>query len=122
MIPNAAREPSDAVDILVQKILRARELLYAGDEKHIQELKQLSDMIDDYVTQAQGQKFQPKQYQNPDRYHDNYPQSQIGTGANYPAYYSDRDRQGERDRQVGRGWESYRPGEEHRGGDNPHRR
>ena len=57
-------DPSDAVDILFQKILRVREKVYAGDKSHLQDLKELSDMIDDYVAQAQGQKFEAKPIRN----------------------------------------------------------
>ena len=49
---------------LVHKIHEAEELLLSGDDRHLEELKQISDMIDQYVSEGQGHKFEPQQFRN----------------------------------------------------------
>ncbi len=49
---------------LVRKLHDAEELLLSGDDRHLEELKEISDMIDQYVSEAQGHKFEPAKYQN----------------------------------------------------------
>jgi hypothetical protein len=49
---------------MIKKIHDAEEMLLSGDDRHLEELKQISDMIDLYVSEGQGQKFEPQQYRN----------------------------------------------------------
>jgi len=49
---------------LIHKIHEVEELLLAGDDRHLEELKEVSDMIDQYVNEAQGHKFEPAKYRN----------------------------------------------------------
>lgn len=91
------REPSEAIELLIQKLLKARDMVNRGDENHLHELKELSDMIDDYVSQAQGQKFEPKPFvnyegrgiQNPEN---NYDRRGGGSRSEFHDYPDDRRR------------------------------
>ena len=47
---------------MIKKIHDAEEMLLSGDDRHLEDLKEISDMIDEYVNEAQGQKFEPMQY------------------------------------------------------------
>lgn len=49
---------------MIKKIHDAEELLLSGDERHLQELEEISEMIGEYVSQAQGHKFEPAPYRN----------------------------------------------------------
>jgi len=49
---------------LIHKIHEVEELLYRGDGQHLEELKQVSLLIDEYISKNQGQKFEPRPYQN----------------------------------------------------------
>ncbi len=58
-----AFEPSDAIELLCDKMYEVKELVFQGDERHLRELEKLSEMIDDYVRYSKGQKFNPKEYE-----------------------------------------------------------
>lgn len=49
---------------LVRKLHDAEEMLLSGDERHLEELKQIAEMIEQYANEAQGHKFEPAQYRN----------------------------------------------------------
>lgn len=49
---------------MVHKLHDAEEMLLSGDDRHLEELKQISNMIDQYVSEGQGHKFEPAQYRN----------------------------------------------------------
>jgi len=49
---------------LIHKIHETEEMLLSGDDRHLEELKEIAGMIEQYVNEAQGHKFEPAQYQN----------------------------------------------------------
>lgn len=59
-------QPQEAIEILCQKAQKIREMIYQEDELHLEELRLLSEMIDDYVREVigSGYKFQKKDYQD----------------------------------------------------------
>lgn len=48
---------------LIHKIHDAEEMLLSGDDRHLDELREISDMIEQYVNEAKGHKFEPMSYQ-----------------------------------------------------------
>jgi len=49
---------------LIHKIHQAEEMLLSGDDRHLEELKEIMQMIEQYTNEAKGHKFEPMQYQN----------------------------------------------------------
>lgn len=49
---------------LIHKIHEAEEMLLSGDDRHLEELREIAEMIEQYVNEAKGHKFEPMQYQN----------------------------------------------------------
>lgn len=49
---------------LIHKLHDAEEMLLSGDDRHLDELREVSDMIEQYVNEAKGHKFEPMPYQN----------------------------------------------------------
>lgn len=47
---------------MIRKIHDAEEMLLSGDDRHLEDLKEVASMINQYVSEAQGQKFEPMQY------------------------------------------------------------
>lgn len=88
-------EPQDAIELMHGRLHKIKELVWKGEDP-IEELRELSDMIDDYVQYSggagKGQKpgFNPQQYYKPGRYGQNsyspkneYPNTYQG---HYPGY------------------------------------
>lgn len=68
---------------LIHKIHEAEEMLLSGDERHLEALKEVRDMIEDYTLEAQGHKFEPMPYQNMQG------RQQQGQPSNYDRPYTD---------------------------------
>lgn len=49
---------------LIHKIHEAEEMLLSGDDRHLEELREIAEMIEQYVNEAKGHKFEPMPYQN----------------------------------------------------------
>jgi len=49
---------------LIHKIHEAEEMLLSGDDRHLEELKEIVEMIQQYINESQGHKFEPAQYRN----------------------------------------------------------
>lgn len=49
---------------MISKIHDIEEMLLSGDDRHLEELKQVAQMIEQYVEEGQGQKFEPSPYRN----------------------------------------------------------
>lgn len=47
---------------LIHKIHEAEEMLLSGDDRHLEELKDIIEMIDQYMNESKGHKFEPMQY------------------------------------------------------------
>jgi len=69
---------------LIKKIHDVEEMLLSGDDRHLEELKEFSDMIEQYVNEAQGHKFEPAQYRNVQGQ-----SGQQGQPSNYRSPYTD---------------------------------
>jgi len=69
----------DYMNQLIHKIHEAEELLLSGDDRHLEDLKEIADMIGQYVSEAQGHKFEPAKYQDV--------QGQPGQNPNQPSNY-----------------------------------
>ncbi len=105
-------EPADAIDLLYHKVGNIKELVVKGDQSHLNELKELSNMIDDYVRSAQGHKFEPKEYKeypsHKSPYGESQPQSRAPykddrrIGYHHPYIYPYFDRYGEYDDRQGK--------------------
>lgn len=48
---------------LIHKIHDAEEMLLSGDDRHLEELREIAEMIEQYVNEAKGHKFEPMKYQ-----------------------------------------------------------
>lgn len=48
---------------LIHKIHEAEEMLLSGDERHLEDLKEIAENIEQYVREAEGHKFEPMGYQ-----------------------------------------------------------
>lgn len=49
---------------LIHKLHDAEEMLLSGDDRHLEELREIAEMIEQYVNEAKGHKFEPMPYQN----------------------------------------------------------
>lgn len=58
-------QPQDAIEMMCEKVYEIRELIYQEDELHMEALKILSEMIDDYAREVggMGYKFKGKEFQ-----------------------------------------------------------
>lgn len=59
-------EPQDAIEIMCGKMYKIKEEVFKG-VMPMEELRELSEMIDDFVSSAgsSGQSFKPREYYNP---------------------------------------------------------
>ena len=59
-------KPQDAIEVIAHKVQKIKELVYQEDELHLEELRLLSEMLDDYVREVKGSgyKFNKKDYQD----------------------------------------------------------
>lgn len=116
-------DPADAIDLLYHKVGNIKELVIKGDPSHLHQLKELSDMIDDYIITTKGHKFEPKEYKSYQQHRPYYKENdyqsrnpykddpQMGFYPHYPFYdkygeYDNRGRggsQNERNESTGRG-------------------
>ena len=109
---NSSYQPQDAIEMLVQKVDKIREMIYQEDELHLEELRLLSEMIDDYVREVTGMgyQFQKKEYQDMSSRYNPYGGMYNNV---YPIYYENRpDQGGQSTRQQQQG----QPGQGQQGG------
>lgn len=57
-------EPYHAIEIMLQKLYGIKEKVERGESNITPDLKQLSDMLDDFAKHTQGQTFSPRKYQD----------------------------------------------------------
>lgn len=97
---SASHKYHDYMIQLIHKLHDAEEMLISGNDRHLDELREIADMIEQYVNEAKGHKFEPMPYKNmqgnpqgqqaffDNRYTDypEYPQMPYRNGIGYVPY------------------------------------
>lgn len=72
---------------LIRKIHDAEEMLLSGDDRHLEELKDIIEMIDQYTNESKGHKFEPMQYRPIHGRQQQRIQDRLGYRQNQDHYY-----------------------------------
>lgn len=118
-----SREPHQALEMIIEKLFRAKDKIDRGDSNIMNELVDASEMLDEFAHHAKTTEFKPREYQNIQGGNQgSYPQNRMGYVQDhyypiYPIYPYFDERGGQSGNRRDRNdYDDYRRNMERRGG------